>query len=76
MGHISERKKSALGARNASAVKLGRLAEKSRLASRIEGIESHGSLGFNHTAICKLAGGTRITYENWNKRNGSCKIAQ
>jgi DNA invertase Pin-like site-specific DNA recombinase len=66
---ISDRTKSALRARKASGVKLGRPAGKSKLDARIEEIEKYRSLGLNATAICKLIGCSRGTYENWQKRN-------
>lgn len=66
---ISERTKSALRARKALGVKLGRPAGKSKLDTRIEEIEKYRGLGLNATAICKLVGCSRGTYENWSRRN-------
>jgi DNA invertase Pin-like site-specific DNA recombinase len=71
---ISERTKSALRARKASGVKLGRPAGKSKLDTRIDEIERYKSLGLNKTAICKLLECSRGTYENWMKRNRSIAV--
>jgi len=67
-GNFSLHQTSALRARKASGVKLGRPAGKSKLDGRIDEIEHYRGLGLNATAICKLLGCSRGTYENWMKR--------
>lgn len=65
---ISARTKSALQARKAAGVKLGRPAGKSKLDSQRTEIAKYRALGINKTAISKLLGCTRATYLNWLKR--------
>jgi len=65
---ISARTKSALQARKAAGVKLGRPAGKSKLDSKRVEIERYQQLGINQTAISKLLGCSRATYLNWLKR--------
>ena len=62
---ISARTKSALQARKAAGVKLGRPAGKSKLDSRIDEIKRYQGLGLNKTAISKLLGCSRTAYLHW-----------
>jgi len=64
---ISERTKSALRARAASGVKLGRPAGKSKLDGRKDEIEKYQKLGLNMTSIAKLLGCSRGALANWMK---------
>jgi len=65
---ISARTKSALQARKAAGVKLGRPAGKSKLDEKRDEIEKYQLLGINKTAISKLIGCSRATYLHWLKR--------
>jgi DNA invertase Pin-like site-specific DNA recombinase len=68
---ISARTKSALQARKASGVKLGRPAGKSKLDEKRVEIERYRQLGINQTAISKLLGCSRATYLHWLKKEAS-----
>ena len=65
---ISERTKSALQARKAQGVKLGRPAGKSKLDYKREEIEKYQKLGLNKSSIAKLLGCSRSAYLNWLKK--------
>jgi DNA invertase Pin-like site-specific DNA recombinase len=65
---ISARTKSALQARKAAGVKLGRPAGKSKLDEKRVEIERYQSLGINKTATSKLIGCSRATYLHWLKK--------
>ena len=62
---ISDRTKSALQARKASGVKLGRPQGKSKLDSRRDEIEKYQKLKINKSAISKLLGCSRSAYLHW-----------
>jgi DNA invertase Pin-like site-specific DNA recombinase len=68
---ISARTRSALQARKAAGVKLGRPAGKSKLDEKRAEIEKYQALGINKTAISKLVGCTRATYLNWLSREAA-----
>lgn len=68
---ISERTKSALQARKAQGVKLGRPEGKSKLDARRDEIEKYQKLELNQTSISKLLGVSRSCYINWLKRQAS-----
>lgn len=65
---ISERTRSALQARKAKGLKLGRPEGKSKLDDRREEIEKYQKLGLNQTSISKLLGVSRSCYINWLRR--------
>lgn len=67
---ISARTKSALQARKAAGVKLGRPAGKSKLDEKRAEIEKYQQLGINKTAISKLIGCSRATYLHWLSKEG------
>ena len=67
---ISARTKSALAARKAAGVKLGRPAGKSKLDEKKAEISKYQSLGINKSAIAKLIGCSRATYLHWLKADG------
>jgi DNA invertase Pin-like site-specific DNA recombinase len=67
---ISERTKSALKARKAEGVTLGRPRGQSKLDEKREEIERYLRLGINKTAIAKLVGCSRSTLLNWLASNG------
>jgi DNA invertase Pin-like site-specific DNA recombinase len=62
---ISDRTKSALRARKAAGVKLGRPEGRSKLDEKKEEIERYQKLGINKSAIAKLLGCSRSAYLNW-----------
>lgn len=62
---ISERTKSALKARKASGVKLGRPAGKSKLDCRAEEIAKYLDLGLSKADIARLLGCSRGALVNW-----------
>ena len=67
---ISDRTKSALQARKAQGLKLGRPAGKSKLDGQKEAIQGYLDKGLNLTAISKLIDCNRQTLANWlNKDN-------
>jgi len=68
---ISARTKSALQARKAAGIKLGRPAGKSKLDEKRAEIAKYQSLGINKTAISKLVGCTRATYLHWLSREAA-----
>lgn len=68
---ISARTKSALQARKAAGVKLGRPAGKSKLDEKRVEIEKYQLLGINKTAISKLVGCSRATYLHWLSKEES-----
>jgi DNA invertase Pin-like site-specific DNA recombinase len=62
---ISDRTKSALKARKAAGVKLGRPEGKSKLDEKREEIEKYQKLGINKSATAKLLGCSRSAYLHW-----------
>lgn len=73
---ISDRTKSALKARKASGVKLGRPEGKSKLDAKREEIEMYQKLGVNKTAIAKLIGCSRSAYLHWLSKEGRTIVAR
>jgi DNA invertase Pin-like site-specific DNA recombinase len=67
---ISDRTKSALKARKAAGVKLGRPEGKSKLDVRQDEIEKYQKLGINKSAIAKLLGCSRSAYLHWLVKEG------
>ncbi len=64
---ISARTKSALQARKAAGIKLGRPVGKSKLDEKRAEIGRYQALGINKSAIAKLIGCSRATYLHWLK---------
>jgi len=73
---ISARTKSALQARKAAGIKLGRPSGKSKLDEKRAEIARYQQLGINKSAISKLLGCTRGTYLHWLKRDTEKKTCQ
>lgn len=65
---ISERTRSALAAKRAAGVKLGRPMGKSKLDPREEEIRQWLELGVTQRAICRKVACTEATLTNWLKR--------
>lgn len=67
---ISERTKSALRARKAQGVKLGRPAGKSKLDGKAEDIRKYLALGVDKANIARIVGCQRATLYAWIKARG------
>lgn len=70
---ISDRTKSALQARKAMGVKLGRPQGQSKLDSKRDEIVKYQKLGINQTAIAKLIGCSRSAYIHWLQKEVDIK---
>ena len=73
---ISERTKSALSAKRAAGVKLGRPMGKSKLDARADEIQQWLEMGVTKKAICRKVNCTEPTMWKWLKKRNSSKNSQ